>query len=383
MCIKSYQHYTRCDHVTTTLTNCPAYHKQQESTCIGGLFRQSSTANNCGKVVPHHLENQTYCQNCLIKRDHLSAQRVGQGALKASRQGFQDIFLEENKEAARSALQKSEKSRHRRKGSNHEVIHVENSVWLSDLYHHPETLAKKETYAREAAHAPPVSSSSRSAPSQRRTQATNSSPETMTKLQKRQTEKSRKPDTTRRDLMLTYGNSQPPPRPAPPMPTYSRDANTNKTSRLPSTAPLPLQQHSHSHNQQHELKHKSGRVYNSTKSRNPPPVASYQGYLDDVTESFRAGKQRPTCAPPPHHRAPVKNQNPNLNRWEEEPSRWDARKASLSKWIDKHKDKVMTLSHDNHSDLSFVCETSRAISHPNPASHSHERQKQKPKERRR
>ncbi|KAI1115211.1 hypothetical protein F5Y14DRAFT_139399 [Nemania sp. NC0429] len=303
MCIKSYQHYTKCDHVSTTFTNCPTFRKQQKSAegLLGRLFHRGPKKKNCGKVFPHHLKNETYCQSCMIKKGRLTAQQVGQGALRV-KQGFRDVFQEERREAARASLRNSGKSRLRSKGSNHDVIHAENSVWLGDLYYHPETLAKNEAYARAAAPAPPVSSHSRH-------------PEKDSRAGTRQS------------------------RPAPPIPIPTRVSS--KPLNLPPAVGSPPRQDTHSRTQPTQrphLRHKTGQVYNSAKM--------YQVYLDGMaTETAKRAMQRLSSAPTrePIGRKSSWEEEPKSepkSYWEEEePDGWDAKKAQVSSWIKRTGDK--------------------------------------------
>ncbi|KAI1160543.1 hypothetical protein F5B18DRAFT_502993 [Nemania serpens] len=346
MCIKSYEHFTKCDHVSTTLTPCPTYRKQQKSAegPFGRLFQRSDRKKtNCGRVFPHHLQNNTYCQACLIKTDHFTAEGVGQGALRVRKQGFQEVFQEERKEAARASLHNSEKPRLRQKGSNHNVIHVESTVWIDDLYHHPEILARKESYARAAGPAPPVSSRAAG-------------------TRQRRGENTRKPEIGE-EWMPAYGGSQPIPRPAQPAPTYYQYPGrvaSHSPSLPPAVGPPPgPRQGDYSlltprpQAKRPELKHKRGQVYNSAKIRNQRLSPPYKAYLDGMaTEAAIRARQRPSAEPPRGPDGPK-------SCWEEEPSQWEAKKATLSSWIERTKGRTALT---DGSDVSFVCQTSQAIS---------------------
>ncbi|KAI1423043.1 hypothetical protein F5Y12DRAFT_558688 [Xylaria sp. FL1777] len=275
MCVSSYQHFTKCDHVSKTLTPCPTYHKQQESAkgFFGSLFRRSlRKKKNCGKVIPHHIQSETYCQACSVKKERFRAQDVGHGALKVRRQGFQEIFQEERKEAARNALRKSEKRRHGSKQSKHEIIHVESSVWIDDFYHHPDTLARREAYAREAAAAPPISRHRTTRDNHPR--AGEAAPRVSAK------ERQRRGKTTetegRGEWMPAYGSSPPIVRPVPPAPTqaYSGRFSNNSPGLPPAVGLPPRPQHSNQSfaakpddRSYPELRHKPGRVHNVAQSQ--------------------------------------------------------------------------------------------------------------------
>ncbi|KAI0858411.1 hypothetical protein F4860DRAFT_317969 [Xylaria cubensis] len=327
MCIKSYIHFTKCDHVHTSITPCPTYHKEQESAkgILGCLFgRNTRKRNNCGKIVPHHLQSGTYCQACTVRNEHFSAQGVGNGALKVRQHGFREISHERNKEAARLALQKAERRRHEGR-SNHEVIHTETSVWLSDLYHHPETLARKESYARQAARAPPVSSHRRT---ESRPRVVEPSPKTrLQKSQPKPAPKQRHPNPWADYLPEPVGHS----------PRMPRDYQSSAARAQAAEFPDPQRKASH----------------NTARGRNT--VSPRQAYMNEEVEpedGFQEEQQPRTPRP----------------YWERDTSRWETKKASISSWIEKHKTgERNSRPVDDDSDVSFVCETSRAISNQQAA----------------
>jgi len=444
MCVQTYLHFSKCDHVSTTLTTCPTFHREQASSkgFLGGLFRRSSSSNknnktNCGKVVPHHLTNETYCQACSIKKGHLRAHGVGQGALRVRRQETDESFREERKRAAKASLEKSEKRQHLDRGgkqqkSNHEVLHVESSVWLHDLYHHPETLARKEAYARQAAAAPPVSSrppksnstsnhSGSSSTTTTRTMGSSSSHRTQeTDSRRKESSRSRRIEEGGHDRTRTrraprdspqwtpsYGSSQPMRRPVQPTPTYQsqysgRFANDHNARGLPPAVgllplpPLPPNAHPkpNSYRQQStstthphqppskpepkypELRHKTGRVYNSNKSRNPPTKPAYQEYLDAMDtqaamDRLREVKERkareqqaqrysPLLPPPPARMTTMMRDDPKPHHQHQHQhhSGWIINRAKKVGWSDAD------------SDDSFACRDARAISDSN---HTHNR----------
>ncbi|KAI1154785.1 hypothetical protein F4825DRAFT_146229 [Nemania diffusa] len=320
MCVKSYQHFTKCDHVLATLTTCSTYRKQQDLAkgFFGCIFGQSDK-KNCGKVTPQHTHNDDYCQTCSVRKDRLRTQGVSQGALGVHRQGFQELFHEEQKEAARGSLRKSEKHRRRGKEVKHDIIHVESSVFLNNLYHHPETLARKDAYAREAAPAPPASShcQAESYPRER-------------------VEGSSRNAENGRERMPTYGSGQSLATSAQPAPTYQYSGRfRNHGLNLPPAIGLPPSQQVNRPTAP-KLRHKTGHVYNSTKSRNQPSVAPYQDTAQ-IEAALRSRKEA---------RVAVREPIPPKIQLGEGPSRWETKKALT----------------DDDSDDSFACETSRVIS---------------------
>ncbi|KAI0489553.1 hypothetical protein F4859DRAFT_501323 [Xylaria cf. heliscus] len=360
MCVKSYLHFTKCDHVFTSLTTCPTYHKQKESTkgLLRCLFLRSpkKKKENCGKVVPHHFQNHTYCQSCSIRKDQFTAQGVGHGALKVRRQGSQEIFREENKEAARVALQKAEKYRRHGGKSNHDIIHTETSVWLSDLYYHPETLARKDAYAREAARAPPVSSH----------HSTESRAGAGTRTQGRHPGESRHAESR---------IPQPATRPTQVAPT--RQYSGRFTNHVPSS-PSAVSHSPHTPRDNRPFATRAGALArpelrrttgNTGKGPNEQPVSPRQAYADGEVNASQA-KQEPST---PRTIVPS---SPRPS-WERNPSRWETRKASISSWIERAKAGERTsVPTDSDSDISFVCQTSKAISDQQPpksARHSRHR----------
>ncbi|KAI1304753.1 hypothetical protein F5Y03DRAFT_167005 [Xylaria venustula] len=366
MCVNSYQHFTKCDHVSKTLTTCPTYHKQQATAkgFFGSLFRRNlKKMKNCGKVVPHHLQVESYCQACSVKKGRLRAVEVGQGALKVHRQGFQEIFQAERKEAARNALQRSEKRRHRTKQSNHEVLHVQSSVWLDDLYHHPETLARREAYAREAALAPPIS----------RHRARDNAPRAVEPRQrgpKQERHRVKNSEAGRGEYMPTYGGSQPIIRPVQPAPTHKYTGRfANNSPGLPPAVGLPprprysdssIEARAEEASGYPELKRKPARI-DKPSSKNPHhwPGSPYSIYH---TRAPTAAELQEMILQEEQHPKPSKTHVEH--RRKEVPSRRGSKKSALSSFIEKARER--TSLGDDDSDVSFVCQTSRAISDQQP-----------------
>ncbi|KAI0815650.1 hypothetical protein GGR55DRAFT_355678 [Xylaria sp. FL0064] len=327
MCVNSYQQFTKCCHVLTTMTTCPTYHKQQQSTkgFFGGLFRQNLKMKNCGKVVPHYLQNEAYCQTCLVKRDCLRAQRVGQGALRVRKQCFQEILREEQKNAARNAMHRMEKKHHQHL---HDVVHAETSVWLNDLYHNPEKLAKDEAYARKAAPAPPVSSHRREKSDQSRARSRESPTQELLRIGMI------KEPESRGEWMPSYGGSQPMKKPLPPLPThrYSGHSSSSGSTDLPLAIGIP------------PCWHRSDRSFAAR--------AEAAGFPDPRQEPEYIRNERRGRAPSGEH----------VGHWRaESPTRFE---AAVSNMFKKVKEKGPPRGEG--SDVSFACETSRRISDEQP-----------------
>jgi hypothetical protein len=121
-----------------------------------------------------------------------------------------------------------------------------------------------------------------------------------------------------------------------------------------------------------ELRHKTGRVYNSSKSRNPPTKPQYQEYLDamdtqaamdrlrEVKErkalearEARVAQQRHRPLPParPPRTTSMMRDEPKPHR--QHHSSWIMNKAKKVGWT------------DTDSDDSFVCRDARAVSDNN------------------
>ncbi|KAI1435010.1 hypothetical protein GGR50DRAFT_350540 [Xylaria sp. CBS 124048] len=364
MCVRSHQQFSKCDHVATTSTRCPTFYQEQQRAngFLGCIFgRGAKGKKDCGRVVPHYLHNDGYCQACSVKRDQLHAQSVGQGALKIRRRDA----VEERKHAARKALHKSERDggHHRRKSSNHDVVHVETSVWLSDLYQNPETLAKKEPYAREAAAAPPVSSQPRKE-GHHRSKKHSSKDQGRERRDKGETKKSTKqpsqPSQDQSEWMPSYGGEPPLKRPAKPAATYqssNRLLTKRPTNRPPAIGVPP---HSPPYDRARGSK-RSERSERSDTSRNAqsgqkpnhvhessdnPSTATCRIYLDTKAEA----------KPPTEPRQYIEPWGPKPY-WTVEPSRWEKDKAAVSEWIDRR-----IRNCDQDSDVSFVCRTAKMYS---------------------
>ncbi|KAI2625145.1 hypothetical protein GGS21DRAFT_541074 [Xylaria nigripes] len=381
MCIKAYQQFSKCDHVNTTITKCPTYYREKESSrgFFGCLFRRSSTTKpNCGKVVPHYLANDGYCQACSVKKGYYRAQRVGEGAMKVRKQGYQEIMHEEQKEAARNALRRAEKLRNPKRGVYHDVIGVESTVWLPDLYSNPETLAQKEEYARQPASAPPVSS------------WTQKEGHIVINNSMERARAGRKEEIIATPMTSTwlpsYGGAEPMRKPAQPASTFKYTGRyAHRTPTLPPAVGLPslpphyerYHVHGPKKTQKPETSHKADRTHapekttKTTESSRKTDRTHSTKKIQKSESSRRAhnAKQelRKQLQPIPYdldHDEPdseYDSDNDSLDQILKEdavpsPSRWDARKAAIANWIEK---RGMS---DKDSDISFVCRTAKAMS---------------------
>ncbi|KAI8629274.1 hypothetical protein F5Y19DRAFT_95663 [Xylariaceae sp. FL1651] len=373
MCVKSYQQFAKCDHVSTTLTTCPTYHKEQSTAkgFFGSLFRRNiKKKKHCGKVVPYHCQDAVgFCQACTIKTDRLRAWEIGQGALRVQRQAVEESFRDERQKAAKHSLQKSERHRHYGKVSNHNVIHVQSSVWLDDLYYHPETLARKEAYARAAAQAPRVSSR----PPQESYPCT-TKPNTRGRTREDCKEKpypaQRRGPQTPSQQMPVFGGSQPLPRPAQPEPTYQYPGRfMHGAPGLPPAVGLPPRSRRDSQPSTQatparpptaKLRHKKGRVYNNTKSHNQPTVPAYQVYLEGMTTQAMLRTTREAGMPAKSRQISSRTietgTEPRRAYWTTQPSH------GISGFFDRINGSPRKLFADESSDVSFVCESARQIS---------------------
>ncbi|CAJ2513340.1 Uu.00g014590.m01.CDS01 [Anthostomella pinea] len=250
-------HYLQCGHVETKLTPCPSYRKQKSSArgFWGSLFKgNTKSKKHCGKLIPHPLEQDGYCQDCAIRwNEGLQTQYVGEGAFRVHKTAMEDSFRDERKHAAKKSLKKSERQhRDGHKGRHHhEVINAKPSVWLPELYHHPETLARREEYARAPAAAPPVSSRSHKSSRQHHSSRTHE-PRTVYRESKRERNLKRNYDYVSHEsapgtLSVSagrtpaFGGSQPLMRPAEPAPThlYAGRFGAANAAALPPAYGLP------------------------------------------------------------------------------------------------------------------------------------------------
>ncbi|KAI1823891.1 hypothetical protein F4861DRAFT_539621 [Xylaria intraflava] len=374
MCVRTHKQFSKCDHVTTTLTNCPTYHRQEQRArgFLACLFRpsRSRTRTNCGRVVPHYLQHDGYCQACTVKKHPLRAQGVGQGALKVRRE---DALAEEQKQAAWSALQRSERQGHRRKGSNHDVVAVQTSVWVPELYHNPEALAKRDKYAREGGPAPPVSSRPRRGSrsprkesplrKESRHRAESSRTRGRTSMQERRSrEESRRPERRTTQVpsqrLPTYGGSKPMMKPAQPARTYQYSGRfAQGAASLPPAVglpPLPQQ-----YDRTRTARAQAPPTRQSEPSRKPDEAPEPEKKQRTPYEMYVAA-----MAEAGHPNEPFLFEPPN-NPWNRkpspppEPSRWETKKAAVSNWIGKN-----VLATDKDSDVSFVCRSAKVLSEP-------------------
>ncbi|KAI1214048.1 uncharacterized protein F4807DRAFT_112316 [Annulohypoxylon truncatum] len=159
MCHDWSQEYTECFHVSRKLINCPTYYKQQSS--AKGFFGRLlySTVKNrkdCGRVIPHHSDPRPFCPECTVRVDQLRAKYVGEGALKVFRPNMENDFRRPFKEHREKRKQAAEISPQRPERHVEHCKHTPKNVavWVPELYHHPEMLARKKTCRTTEAAAP-------------------------------------------------------------------------------------------------------------------------------------------------------------------------------------------------------------------------------------
>ncbi|KAI1814752.1 hypothetical protein GGS20DRAFT_585240 [Poronia punctata] len=367
MCIQEHHHFTKCNHITSTIKTCPSYHKQQSwarswlgcCLCYGGSRKKK---RNCGKVVPHHLRNDAYCHDCATRTARVFAQRLGHGPVTVRQEGVEESLRADRKKAARSALEKSEKSRQGRRMPKYDVVHVQSSVWPSDSQETPEFLESKVRQAASASSRPPkhagTTVSSRSG-----------------RAKDPRSRDSKKYGTGRRsrsvEMLSIHGDSPPMRELAQPAPVHHHDRHF--ADRAPSRAPPPpppppkssygqnprsqKDQPSPNDPKHRELRHKTGRVYNSNKSRNPPRKPEYQEYLDAMRadaarQVARQAELTAERAARAQHTASTRDHSRSSERKERRPPK--------AGWIDRAKEKVKISDAD--SDVSFACQDALAIS---------------------
>ena len=166
MCIKLSQDYTECGHYSTSITKCPTYHKQQQSTArsiINFLFGKREKRRHCGRLVPHHvLAREPFCEKCLVAQSQgLQGQQVGRGAVLVDRFTVDEDFRSGDRgKRAKEPRRRHSGRRHPSPDRKHPKqcgVSSKASVWLPDAYHAPERFAETESYRRSPAQAPPVS----------------------------------------------------------------------------------------------------------------------------------------------------------------------------------------------------------------------------------
>ncbi|KAI0599330.1 hypothetical protein F4775DRAFT_600154 [Biscogniauxia sp. FL1348] len=395
MCIRSSQHFTRCGHHDTKLAHCPAYYKQRStgSGLLSCLF-QKKKKQDCGKAVPYYVELESFCQACTPGNSSSRTKDAGYGAFRAQRPTVEDEYRNARKLAAKESYKAAKHSRPGKK-HNHEVISVKPSVWLPDLYHHPETIARSEKYAREPAPAPPVpplpeKSSRRKASSHdsARKGAKSTAPKGHSSKNYEYNRHSAAPEPLRINANRTpaSGNSKPLSRLADPSPTYHhRGKSAGNTSSLPPAGGLPQMSsrarpgaaggkpprpprpsvplhepsdtESTRYGEKHpKLRHKDGRIYNVAAVRAPKvPVPEYQVYLNAmsyVAEKSPSNKQKLARTTP---ESQLKAQpNPRHRHTKEEP-----RRSALQTFMGRS-----SANKDDGSDASFVCQDSRKLMEP-------------------
>ncbi|KAI1499635.1 hypothetical protein F5X99DRAFT_270251 [Biscogniauxia marginata] len=394
MCVRSSQHFIRCCHVDTKLAHCPSYHKQQSSGkgLFGFLFKKRKK-EDCGRVIPHYIKVDAFCQACTIKNASLKTRNIGDGAFKVQRSIVEDDFRDARKQTAKESISKT--ARHDRHGKkhSHEVIIIKPSVWIPDLYHHPQTMGKHEKYAREAAPAPPVSS--RPAKSSLRQSSSHNSPEKRKKCTTRDGHLKRNyayeghmaaPGTlsVSADRTPAFGNSEPLRIPAQPVPAYqyrgkfaANAPSLPPACRLPplplamqkatsSKPPRPIRESgvagtTGSRTQYPGLRRKEGRIYNIVPAaptpRAPVPVPEYQVYLNAMSFAAEQSPSDTQKLAKLMHNSPLKARpNSRHQHAKEEP-----RRSALQNLMGRSSTSKPS---DDSSDVSFVCQDAKKLIRP-------------------
>ncbi|KAI1104159.1 hypothetical protein F4804DRAFT_204311 [Jackrogersella minutella] len=154
MCHDWSQEYTECHHVSRNIIHCPTYHKQQGSAkgFFGRLFHGSvKNKKHCGRLIPHYAESKPFCPECIVRIDQLRARHVGDGALKVYRPDLDNDFrrpFKDYREKRKHAIVMSSGKeirgvRYGQERKDHVIIET-HSVWVPELYHHPEMLARRD-----------------------------------------------------------------------------------------------------------------------------------------------------------------------------------------------------------------------------------------------
>ncbi|KAI5920797.1 hypothetical protein F4810DRAFT_681322 [Camillea tinctor] len=397
MCIRSSQRFSRCGHRDTKLAHCPQFYKQQSSTSglMSCLF-QKKKKQDCGKAIQYYVELESFCRTCALNKSLLKTENFGGGTFRVQRPTIEDELRNMRKLAAKESY-KTAKHDQQSKKYNHEVISVKPSVWLPDLYHHPDTIARGKKYARETPPAPPASSPPQNSAwrigsprSSTRMEAKNitrdghfnkacghsrhtTAPGTLS-INADHTPVSGKPASFRAPVepALTHlyqgklshkTSSLPPAGGLPPVRGLARqEAIGGKPLRLPRSDP-PYEPNStervRPREKQPELRHKNDRIYNIAAVRPPKaPVPEYQVYLNAM--NYVAAKSPSDKPQPvkPTNKSRLKTQ-PNLHHQyaKEEPRR--SALQTFMGWSSANKPYG-----DDGSDASFVCQDSRKLMEP-------------------
>ncbi|KAI1459404.1 hypothetical protein F4805DRAFT_473334 [Annulohypoxylon moriforme] len=344
MCHYWNQEFTECNHVSRKLINCPTYYKQQNAAkgFFGRLFHGNVKGRkHCGRVIPHHSEPRPFCAECTVRVDQLRAKYVGEGAIKVFRPDLGNDFRrpfkeyrEKRRKAAEASPERSERhvehSKHQYKNIKTDTTH---SIWVPELYHHPEMLARKETHGRTTETALPTSSSRSKKPPtskycsrkpvkeerKKKPQGSQTHEQSSKQKSKRNHKRSCRDPTNkhpvpgrsqlapgpaslapthhyrhRREAVVNESRIPPPPEPPPklPRPQVWCDTGGNRPEPkrydiarkpLPSI-PRPIESlRADLSNKYPDLRQDAGQVYNIGPSRPPPdsiPLPAYQVYLN-------------------------------------------------------------------------------------------------------
>ncbi|KAH9883204.1 hypothetical protein F4778DRAFT_767607 [Xylariomycetidae sp. FL2044] len=150
-----------CGRVSKQRIACRDFTKQQDQakkSFFGRFFHRDVKRKDCGKIIPYSVGVAT-CEKCTLGSGRLRVHPVGNGAMRVQLSTFEDEFRAQRKQAARESLKKAERHalyKMKKQHHNHEIVDAKPSVWLPNLYHHPETMARKETYGRPPAVAPRI-----------------------------------------------------------------------------------------------------------------------------------------------------------------------------------------------------------------------------------
>ncbi|KAI0882707.1 uncharacterized protein GGS22DRAFT_195500 [Annulohypoxylon maeteangense] len=405
MCHDWSQEYTECNHTSRKLINCPTYYKQQSSAkgFLGRLlYGNVKNKKHCGHLIPHHSDPRPFCAECSIRVDQLRAKYVGEGAIKVFRPDLDNDFRrpfkkyrEKRRQAAESPELEAcvEHGKHKCRNVTMDTIH---SVWVPELYHHPEMLAKKKTYSRTREAALQTSSSPSNKPSapkycSHKTAKREKKPRVSQVHERSPKQKSKHTHKyTRRDpedKTFVLGHSQLPRGPASSVPTNRyrnrRDVTGNGSPMSPAPEPPPKsprprirynaggswpesKQYSISRkplpsiprpiellrselsNEHRGLPQNAGQVYSNSPSKPPPdsiPLPAYQVYLNALRNPGPDFERIERLPRPP----PKKKKCSHITE--------ELRNSGLRKMM-----RIAPSSPDSAiSDVSFMCQDSKRL----------------------
>ncbi|KAI2466397.1 hypothetical protein F4781DRAFT_355040 [Annulohypoxylon bovei var. microspora] len=353
MCHDWSQEYTECRHASRKLINCPTHYKQQSSAkgFLGCIFRNNiKSKKHCGRVIPHYAESRPFCPDCTVRIDQLRAKHVGEGALKVYRPDLDNDYRrpfkeyrERRRQVAGAPPRRPERHVGRdRERHDHVATNTTHGVWVPELYHHPEMLARRETRGRAAEAAMPTSSSRPN--KQSAAKYCSHKPEkggNKSKVNEHNSKKSHKRSCRvptnetstrnrsqllqgparrapthhyqRRKEVVGSGSTVPPapePPPKPPRPQIRRGTGSRQKQKQYNIARKPLPptprpadpSRSEPPNEHPNLRRKTGGVHNISPQRPPPipvPLPAYQVYLNAFRENLDTNFERVPQLPKP------------------------------------------------------------------------------------